>query len=315
MTSKESPQDDALEDIHEWISSKVSVHGEIRQVHKQPWSTVFVVGSDEGKLFFKETSATLSHEASLTFELSQIMPDRLPELIAFEADRNWLLMRDAGDTLRSITKNDGTLERWEISLHQYAELQIEASKHIDRLASTGCFDRRMSTFLVDFKRLIEEDIPLLREDRRKLRQLASTFDETFSELQSCGIPNTIHHDDFHDANVFVKGKRTTFADWGESAIAHPFLTMTIVQRSAAYTLGIHTTSPEIENLMSGYLRCFDKFADSKDTAKALSLAKPLGKASRALTWFTVAKDLEGKDRDSAKKSAAGWAIALFDDEV
>ena len=52
--------------------------------------------------------------------------------------------------------------------------------------------------------------------------LAPRFAELCERLAGYGVPETLHHDDFHDANIFVCGDRYTFADWGESCVAHPF---------------------------------------------------------------------------------------------
>jgi hypothetical protein len=91
---------------HEWIHAQAAQHsiqltGEIEQPHVQHWSTVMRVPSNEGVLFFKATAGETIYEIALTQKLGRWYPDCMPELIAVDTIRGWMLMRDGGEQLRA----------------------------------------------------------------------------------------------------------------------------------------------------------------------------------------------------------------------
>src|SRR6266508_2560009 len=86
---------------HEWIRTEsnrqsIQLTGEIEQPHAYAWSTVMRVPTDEGTLFFKAIASETVYESALTEKLAEWYPDCMPELIAVDAARGWMLMRDGG---------------------------------------------------------------------------------------------------------------------------------------------------------------------------------------------------------------------------
>src|SRR5512137_137765 len=71
--------------------NSIQLVGEIEQPHAYAWSTVMRVPSSEGTLFFKATAPETIHEIALTEKLAGWFPDRMPELIAVDAARGWML--------------------------------------------------------------------------------------------------------------------------------------------------------------------------------------------------------------------------------
>ena len=51
--------------------------------------------------------------------------------------------------------------------------------------------------------------------------------EACAELGAAGIPETIQHDDLHDAQVFVRDDRYLLLDWGDACISHPFFSLAV----------------------------------------------------------------------------------------
>ena len=91
---------------HDWIRSEAErnqIHliGEIEQPHARVWSTVMRVPTNAGMIFFKATAAETIYEIALTQLIADIQPDVMPELIAVDTARGWMLMRDGGDQLRA----------------------------------------------------------------------------------------------------------------------------------------------------------------------------------------------------------------------
>src|SRR5512139_3599982 len=94
-----------MERAHAWIRAEtaqqsIRITGSIEQPHLYPWSTVLIVPTEEGRLFFKATAPETIFEAALTQKLAEWLPDCMPELVAVDPERGWMLMQDGGEPLR-----------------------------------------------------------------------------------------------------------------------------------------------------------------------------------------------------------------------
>ena len=114
-----------------------------------------------------------------------------------------------------------------------------------RSRSPGCEDRAAL--------LIDQPDGLTSAEYARLRALLPQYAAMCGRLADYGIPETLHHEDFHDANIFVNEGRYTFADWGESGVAHPFFTLLVTMRSIAYRLDVASEGPEMLALRDVYL--------------------------------------------------------------
>jgi hypothetical protein len=72
--------------------------GEIGQPHIRWWSTVLRVPTSGGTLWFKANAPPYAFEAGLLAILDRLTPGHVPEPVAIDVDRGWLLMRDWGDS-------------------------------------------------------------------------------------------------------------------------------------------------------------------------------------------------------------------------
>lgn len=141
--------------VQDWIGAEakrnsILLIGEIEQPHVYHWSTVMRIPSSEGTLFFKATAGETVHEIALTQKLSEWFPDCLPELVAMDTVRGWMLMRDGGEQLRASVRPTKNIKPWEPVITRYAELQIGLAEHVDEILALGIPDRRLET-LSDFR--------------------------------------------------------------------------------------------------------------------------------------------------------------------
>lgn len=95
-----------LKQATDWIRSEaqrqsIRIAGNIEQPHIYPWATVLRVPTNEGTLFFKASASETAHEAALLQKLAAWLPDCMPELVAADTARGWMLMRDGGEQLRA----------------------------------------------------------------------------------------------------------------------------------------------------------------------------------------------------------------------
>lgn len=284
---------------HDWIRTEavrnsIQLTGEIEQPHIYHWSTVMKVPSSEGMLFFKATAGEMIHEIALTLKLAEWFPEVGPELIAIDAERGWMLMRDGGEQLRAFVRPTKNIQPWEPVIKRYAELQIGLAKHIDEILALGIPDHRLAVLPALYSQLFT-DAEILRVDQekgltsnefRQLKDLTPCFEEVCNDLSAYGIPESVNHGDFHDGNVLVKDGRITFFDWGDADVTHPFVSLRtfFVSIEIALELDDYVSTPEMAMLLDLYLMPFEKFASRDELRKAYSLSKPVASVVKALAW-------------------------------
>src|SRR5439155_16178741 len=152
----------------------------------RPWSTVLRLPTSAGAVWFKANHPSLAHEAGVVALIARRRPDLVPELLAADLERGWMLMSDGGERLREVIARERDLSRWLELLPRYAELQIDLVGGADELVALGAPDRRLAVLPDRFEELgqLPEQVPRVREWCTRLREY--------------GIRETIQHDDFHE---------------------------------------------------------------------------------------------------------------------
>lgn len=280
-----------------WIYSaldknNLQLTGEIEQPHIRPWSTVMTVPSNDGMLYFKASASLFAHETALTDYLARFRPEIFPELLAIDIKRHWMLMRDAGTPLRHFIRTEKSIARWKDVLPLYVDLQKVMAERTTHLLALGVMDRRLAKLPEMFESLIADESAMLldqeesltSEEFTRLKNYGPEFARMCEKLTSFGIPESIHHDDFHDGNIFVQGNgKIILTDWGESAITHPFFTLVVIMRSVDNSLGMDF-SPESEQVRDMYLEYWTSYAPIDELRSIVNLTQRIGYVNRALTW-------------------------------
>lgn len=285
--------------VTDWIhveTERQGIHimGEIEQPHMYAWSTVLHIPTDQGKLFFKATAPETIYEAALTQSLARWYPDCMPEFVAVEAGKGWMLMRDGGEQLRASIRPTKDIAPWKPVIARYAELQIGLAAHITEMLSLRLPDHRLSVLPAHFAELLRDEESLMIDQEKGLtsaeweqvKEKASRAEQLCAELTSYGIPESLNHGDFHDGNVLVKNGRITFFDWGDGDVTHPFVSLRtfFVSIEIALDLEDYFFTPEMAELLDLYLEPFQKFALKEELIKAYQLSKPVASMVKALAW-------------------------------
>jgi hypothetical protein len=311
-----------LPEVESWVRAElerqgIALRGPLAERQMRPWSAVLSAPTSAGEVYFKATAPSLAHEPALTALLARRWPEWLPAVLASDSARGWLLLADAGVTLRSLVNSADDLHHWARILPRYAEMQIALAGERDALLALGALDRRLATLPAQYEALLRDTVALriglsdglTADEHARLVAFAPQFAARCAELASYGLPETLHHDDFHDANIFVRDGRYALADWGESCVAHPFSTLLVNQRSIAYRLGFlgeENTRPETTRLRDAYLEPWSAFAPRADLLAACTLARHLAMAGRALTWHHVVAALPEPHRSRDADAVPGW---------
>jgi len=288
-----------MEQAHAWIRVEADRHaipitGDIEQPHLYPWSTVLVVPTEEGRLFFKATAPETIYEAPLTQKLAEWVPDCLPELVAVDPRRGWMLMRDSGEPLRQSIRPAKDIKPWIPVIARYAELQIQLVEYVPEILALGIPDHRLALLPSLYVKLLtdEESLMIDREkgitsgEFQALKNKSVRFQQICSDLAAFEIPESLNQCDFHDGNVLIRGERITFFDWGDVSVTHPFVSLRtfFVSIEISLQLDEYSFTPEMEALLNLYLEPWQKFASKDKLAGAYRLSKPVASIVKAILW-------------------------------
>lgn len=295
-----------LTEAKAWIRGHGEPTAEIEQIHVRPWSTVLRVPTADGDLYFKAVAPVHAFEPALTALLAELQPGRVPDVLATDVERGWMLMRDGGTRIRELVQSAADLHHWEASLSEYARLQIETASHAEAMLAIGVPDERLSLLPRHLEELLALHPPgLTADEERRLAEALPRIEAMCRELAGLGIGETIQHDDLHDGQVFVRDGRYLVFDWGDSCVSHPFHTLTVTLRAIAWKLGLPPGGPELMRLRDAYLEPFGPFQDSVD------LAYRTGTIARALAWHRMVSVRDPEDVDEEDATASAYGLKLF----
>jgi hypothetical protein len=277
--------------------------GEIGQPHIRWWSTVLRVPTSGGTLWFKANAPPHAFEAGLLAILDRLTPGHVPEPVAIDVDRGWLLMRDGGERLRELVRGSRDLQHWETLLPEYAELQLALAPNVDELFAAGVPDERLAVLPAQLGAVLDDagacmvgrEHGLTPEERDRLRALVPGYAEHCARLAAFGIPETLQHDDLHDGNVFVHDGRYLF-DWGDSCVSHPFHSLVVTMRQLVHRLELPPGGPGVLRLRDAYLEPFASYGSRVELVEAAELAHFTGTAARALSWHRFVQSREPEFR-------------------
>jgi hypothetical protein len=263
--------------VEEWIRAHAEPVDVIETVHERPWATVLRVPLAAGIVWFKACAPVQAFEPRLTAELFARWPDRVTEVLAYDEERGWLLLADAG---RPVGALGNPPEAWLAALPLYAELQHgEAAHALDHLAH-GVPNVGLATLPARYEELLQLDLPLERDEIRRLRDFAPRFTEFCDELAAYSVPETIQHDDLHHANLFAHGSCVRVLDWGDASISHPFASLVVTFRFLEERTQLAPGDPWFARLRDAYLEPW-----GGDLVDAFGLALRVGTFARAIAYI------------------------------
>lgn len=293
-----------LENVAEWVRNVLKdegpvVIGPFEQPHVREWGTVLRVPTGVGDVYFKAVLGDLVNEAAVTQALSSWHPELLPRFYSADLEQNWMLVGDGGLRLRDAFANGLGIETWSAVLASYAALQIDLSTRVDELLSLGSPDRRLEKIPDLFEALladkewmmIGEEDGLTTEEYERLLAGRPFIEQLCRELDAFGIPDSLHHGDLHDGNVFIQNGRHLFFDWGDSVITHPFFSLRTVFVSMENTFGYEENDPRLDDFAKDYLKPWQSHADQESVRQAYLLAKRLWSIPSVLQWQHVMSHL------------------------
>lgn len=281
----------------------IKLVGKPEIIHNRPWSCIIRIPSQPTPYYFKATDGLSAHEIKLAAYLCKIAPKHSPRIIALHPDKSWAIMEDAGQRLRESLIATPDWAHWEKALPQYAQIQQKAAEKPELLLAFGLPNRSLAELPNLFESLLEEKT-LYRIDIEG--GISSTEFETFAGLKEIirqkaealaafPIPESVHHGDLHDGNIFHDGDNYAFYDWGDACYAHPFVSLRTAYVSAEIRFGLDEGSPELQRLRNAYLPAWREYAAEDELLAAFALTEELWAIPTALNW--QAQILAAEDRE------------------
>jgi hypothetical protein len=260
----------------DWIRAHVEPVGAIETAHERPWATVLRVPLADSVAWFKACAPVQAFEPRLTAELFARWPDRVAEVLGHDEERAWLLLVDAGTPI-GVFGNPP--EAWLVALPLYAELQRGEAAHAHEHLTHHVPDLRVATLPARYEDLLQHDLPLERDEIRRLREFAPPFAELCGELAAHDGPETVQHDDLHMANVYAQGERLRLLDWGDASISHPFASLVVTFRFLEERNKLPPGDPWYARLRDAYLEPW-----GNGLADMFALAIRVGTFAHTFAW-------------------------------
>ncbi|MDJ0635663.1 MAG: aminoglycoside phosphotransferase family protein [Xenococcaceae cyanobacterium MO_188.B29] len=267
-----------------------------------------------GNIYFKASSAAFQDEPSKTNLLTQLYPTHLPNLLAINTDKRWMLMEEfTGDLLAEITDIDS----WQQALRSFAHMQIKAVDEVNKLLDLGFPDARLDRLIPQIESLLTNTrVLLLKQERglsetdlETLRSLIPQLKVMCDELAACGIPQTLVHGDFHGHNVVSSSEGYIYFDWSYAAISHPFFDF-------VYLLQVEEKQlPDVADvqgrLRDAYLEPWTVYLPMQQLIEIFNKAQPLTFLYRAIIDSQVVENMEEECKRAWEGVAPYWLKTLL----
>jgi hypothetical protein len=231
-----------LEGAREWIEAQLTargrpVTGRIEQLRVWCLSCLLRIPTADGAVFFKATaeSPLFADEGKVMGGLAELFPGHVPEPLATDAERRWMLLEDLGPELGW----DAPVEVRERVHRLFAGIQVESAGHVEELLALGCLDRSPRRLATQIDELVGDDEALSGLDDSEITRLRALRPRLIGLCQELDAPvaSALVHGDLHLSNVARIDDRYVFYDWTDACVSHPFFDLIDVFREQDDVVG------------------------------------------------------------------------------
>lgn len=298
-----------LAEAAQWMRRHMTAAGyedpEVPRIH-QLWgvSVVLSAASRTGRAFLKCSSDRFRHEGLVTQALADRSPGCLPDVLAIEPDRGWMLMRDLDAPLLG----DQPESAWALGLDALAGLQQMWAGRSDELLAAGAEPRPLSQ-LAEWVQGTALDAGLMGRLAPGVHEAWLTAAPAMAEacltLDRIGPGPSLVHGDFHPWNVAAGTAGTRIFDWTDAAVGHPFLDLV--------TYVMRTGDPaRRRQLLQCYLGLWSRHLSSRDLQAAGQLALVVGALYQAHNYWQLIPTVMPDDLAQLRDGDVHWLRRALD---
>jgi hypothetical protein len=278
----------------DWIGERATSAGwrvhDVQQIRTWEFSCVLKVSTDRDNLFFKALPRAYAREVALTRRLADWYPERVPPVLAADARRRWLLLRDCGGPC---LEDGAPLAEWQHVARTYATVQADAATHLDRLRALGCADRPLAALRTQIRDLLANPAALLLGEpdglsASELEGLRDRLPELLSaceDLAASALPLSLDHGDLWASNVYLAPTGPMFIDWTDACITHPFLSLAPLLRSADWDTNLPANATT--GIVDAYLEGWSAYGTLERLRHLVRLAEPLAALHTAVAYWRL----------------------------
>lgn len=289
-----------------WIGEQLARHGitpadPVEQVRAWGISCILRVPTNQGRMYFKAAMAPLfAAEPAITQLLAERHPKHVPQLLALDMDRVWMLQRDFGGR----RLEDSPPAEWDEAVRVWGRMQRSLAGQLDVLFAAGCPDRRLEVLAAQVDELLADPAAmdtLTAEEAAQFRAAAPRLQALCAQLAAYAIPPTLAHGDFHAGNIIRNDGKVVIYDWTDGCVAHPFLDMaTIVEWMPEDTPAARA------RLWDAYLTAWADCAPPERLREAARLGEVLGSLHQVVSYRHIAAALEPEARPEMLPGIPQW---------
>ncbi len=303
-----------------WLQTEVArlgytVLGAVEQVKVFVFGAVLRIPTDRGHLYFKALLPTVQNEAVLILELAKRWPEHVPQIVAYNPERRWLLMRDfGGETFSAFSS-----PRYETVVQTYARIQLDCAADVERWLQLGLPDQRLKNLPSLFAEVVAAAragdarvaAGLTDAQIKKLPRLVPIVLEKCRQLEKLALPATLVQQDFQWSNVAIEDDGFVLFDWQATVVSHPFFSMTRFLDYMPAPNSVDPFSPLLDHpddvrrreLRDAYLEPWQAVAPPDVLQAAFALTRELHLAYLAVRWFQNLALFESEEDE-----AVPWAL-------
>jgi hypothetical protein len=250
------------------------------QVRTWNLSSIWRLPTSVGSVWLKVTPPFCASEAAVMPLLDQRC---VPSVLG--ASPNRVLLADVpghdqydarGDELRAMVR-------------MLVDLQADWAERVPELEALGVLDLRPGAALPQIHATVDRNRHELDEDaRRSLDLLIEGLPQRFADLETCGIPESLVHGDFHPGNVRGMPGSYRILDWSDCGVGHPMLDL----RPA---FGYFTPDDQ-RSAIDIWQSEWSRRIPGSDARRACELVKPLGPLYGAVVYQKFLDNIEPSER-------------------
>jgi Ser/Thr protein kinase RdoA (MazF antagonist) len=178
-------------------------------------------------------------------------------------------------------------------------LQVEWAGRADELLALGLPDWRPVPLAEAAADVVARTAGELEHDVvQRLERLLEGLPQRSAEVESCGIPETLVHGDFHRGNVRGTPEQLVLLDWGDCGVGHPLLDQVAFLE--------YLPHEEHAAVLREWSRLWRAAVPGCEPERAALLLKPVAALRRAVVYRGFLDAIEPDERIYHASDPADW---------
>lgn len=201
------------------IDTELAQQGRVRTgppelVRRWSISTVLLIPTDQGPVWFKAVPPVFAHEGALARWVASAQPRHAAAVLG--SGPGWLLTEGLPEGGR-----DGT-GRQEGPLAAAVRVQRASIGRSAELIALGCPERSPARITADLDLLVDRTDLLGGPEAQGLVAALPELTRLLEEADGDGTPTVLVHGDIQEENALWTGRSWALIDWTDAALTHPF---------------------------------------------------------------------------------------------